>query len=181
MIWRRLDAPGHEVALLRTTPGGAEIRGMAVFADDAEAALAYEVRCDARWLTTAGSVRGWHGATQVALDFARDADGRWTMNGAPCEAVAGCPDLDLNFTPATNLLPLRRLALAVGERAEVRSAWLEWPARRLRPMVQRYHRRTALTYDYEADLPDGERFAGELEVDAEGWVRRYAGLWVEER
>lgn len=86
-------------------------------------------------------------------------------------------DLDLSFTPATNLLPLRRLALEPGRSAEVRSAWLEWPEVRLTPLVQRYHRRNRTEYDYEADLPDSTLFRAVLGVEPGGWVLDYAGLW----
>ncbi len=95
----------------------------------------------------------------------RSSDGTWTLNGVPCPSVAGCIDLDLSFTPATNLLPLRRLNLAVNQSAEVRSAWLEWPEAELRPLVQRYARRTVTEYDYEADLPGTARFGGRLRVE----------------
>jgi hypothetical protein len=94
--------------------------------------------------------------------------------------VTGCIDLDLNFTPTTNLLPLRRLDLAVGQAAEVRSAWLEWPAAVLRPLVQRYVRRSSAEYDYEADLPDADMFVAVLRVDPNGWVLDYGGLWQAE-
>jgi len=86
-------------------------------------------------------------------------------------------DLDLSFTPATNLLPLRRLALVSGQSAEVRSAWLEWPEVRLTPLVQRYVRRSQAEYEYEADLPGASPFRGMLRVQPDGWVLDYAGLW----
>jgi hypothetical protein len=91
--------------------------------------------------------------------------------------VAGCSDLDLGFTPATNLLALRRLDLAVDHSAEVRSAWLAWPGTQLTPLVQRYTRRSIAEYEYEADLPVGEKFAGLLRVEKDGWILDYAELW----
>ena len=178
VLWRRLDLPGHDAATFREMEGGAELRGMAVFQDEGEAtALHYTVRCDAGWRTTEGTVHGWCGARPVDLRLVRSFSGAWTLNGAPCPAVAGCADLDLNFTPATNLLPLRRLDLAVGQAAEVRSAWLEWPAAVLTPLVQRYARRSATEYDYEADLPGADRFVAVLRVEPGSWVLDYAGLW----
>jgi hypothetical protein len=98
----------------------------------------------------------------------------------PCAAVAGCVDLDLSFTPATNLLPLRRLDLLVGQAAEVRSAWLEWPEAVLTPLIQRYARRSITKYDYSADLPGTAKFVGVLRVEPRGWVLDYAGLWQAE-
>src|SRR5687768_2466004 len=129
ILWRRLDVPGHDAASLREVEDGAEIRGMAVFHDEGgPTAVHYSVRCDAEWRSTGATVDGWCGKQTVELRMLGDRAGGWMLNGVPCPAVAGCIDLDLNFTPATNLLSLRRLDLAVGQAAEVRSAWLEWPA-----------------------------------------------------
>ncbi len=178
ILWRRLDVPGHDVASFRDADGGHELRGMAVFQDEGgPTALQYTVRCDAGWRTNEGSVDGWCGARRVELRFIRSQSGTWTLNGRACPAVAGCVDLDLNFTPATNLMPLRRLDLPVGETAEVRSAWLEWPRGILSVLTQRYTRRSATEYDYEADLPGSTKFTGVLRVEPRGWVLDYAGLW----
>jgi uncharacterized protein len=178
ILWRRLDLPGHDAASLRPAGGRVELDGMAVFQDEnGPTALHYTVRCDAEWRTTEGIVVGWCGARPVELRLVRSYRGAWTLNGVTCPAVAGCADLDLNFSPATNLMPLRRLDLPVGQAAEVRSAWLEWPAGILTPLVQRYTRRSVTEYDYEADLPGAPKFVSVLRVDPVGWVLDYAGLW----
>jgi hypothetical protein len=49
------------------------------------------------------------------LAFPPDLEG----NGAAVSAVEGCIDIDLKYSPSTNLLPIRRLNLAIGESAEV--------------------------------------------------------------
>lgn len=98
----------------------------------------------------------------------------------PYSAVDGCVDLDLSFTPATNLMALRRLALAPGQGAELRSAWLEWPEARLTPLVQRYVCQSPTAYGYEADLPGAACFRAVLRVQSQGWVLDYAGLWQAE-
>jgi hypothetical protein len=182
ILWRRLDVPGHDAASLRQAETGAELRGMAVFHDEGgPTALHYNVRCDNEWRTTEATVDGWCGARTVELRVRRTQAGSWTLNGVPCPAVAGCIDLDLSFTPATNLLPLRRLDLAVDQAAEVRSAWLEWPAAVLTPLIQHYARRSVAEYDYEADLPGTAKFVGVLRVEPRGWVLDYAELWQAER
>lgn len=181
ILWRRLDMPGHDAATLAEGVTGAELRGMAVFRDQAGvAALQYQVLCNTRWETTEVHVHGWRGAEPIEVRILRDEQGRWSLNAISCPVVAGCLEVDLSFTPATNLLPLRRLNLAIGQRAEVRSAWLEWPACILTPLVQRYRRESAATYRYEADLPGGDRFTSVLRVDQFGWVLDYAGLWQAE-
>ena len=143
ILWRRLDLPGHDAACLRAIGNGMEICGMAVFHEEGNpTALHYSVRSDTEWRTIEATVDGWCGDRAIELRMQRARDGSWMLNGAPCPAVTGCLDIDLNFTPTTNLLPLRRLDLEVGQRAEVRSAWLEWPAAILRPLTQRYTRRS---------------------------------------
>ena len=177
VMWQRLDLPGHDAAGITRMEGGALVTGMAVFLEGAPTGLEYTVRCDAAWRTLSGRVRGRRGGEPVDLRFERDAEGEWTLDGVRCAEVAGCEDLDLSFTPATNILPLRRLALEVGQSAEVRSAWLEWPEVRLSLLVQRYERRTPTEYDYASDLPGGDQFRGVLRVQPGGWVLDYAELW----
>jgi uncharacterized protein len=180
-LWRRLDVPGHDAARLVHESRGAELSGFAVFADEGvPAALHYEVHCDATWHTTEAHVQGWHGAAPVDLQITRDNADRWALNEIPCPSVTGCVDLDLSFTPATNLLPLRRLRLAVNQAAEVHSAWLQWPSLVLTLLVQRYRRRSIDEYDYEADLPGASRFTAVLRVDPNHWVLDYGGLWQTE-
>src|SRR5262245_13826640 len=120
-IWRRLDVPGHEAARLSREGSGWRLAGTAIFASDGRASrLDYSVVTDERWRTLAGAVTGWAGADPVAVEVTAAA-GRWRLNGSECPAVAGCVDLDLNFSPSTNLLPIRRLELAVGAEAPVRA------------------------------------------------------------
>jgi hypothetical protein len=175
ILWRRLDQPGHEAARLSRQPDGWHLTGAAVFAYDAEPCrLDYRVVCDAAWHTTSARVTGWVGRQTVEIDLSVGAGGRWWVGGVECPGVVGCVDLDLSFSPATNLLPIRRLGLAVGEEAEVRAAWLRIPGLTLEPLDQRYRRLDVTTYRYESD---GGRFAADLRVGAAGFVVRYPGLW----
>jgi hypothetical protein len=180
ILWRRLDLPGHDAAALRISPEGVLLSGMAVFHEGGPIALNYTVHSDPAWQTTDAHIRGWRDREAIDLRLRRKAGGTWTLNDVPCPAVLGCVDLDLSFTPATNLLTLRRLALAPGQSGEVRSAWLEWPEVRLTPLVQRYLRRGPTEYEYEADLPGETPFRGVLRVQPQGWVLDYAGLWQAE-
>lgn len=139
--------------------------------------LDYLIVCDAGWQTLSGRVTGWLGDESVEIDLAVDSSRRWRMNGTECPAVEGALDLDLNFSPSTNLLPIRRLGLAVGEEARVRAAWLRFPAFTLEPLNQLYRRVGVATYRYESA---GGKFVAELEVNAAGLVTRYPNLWQAE-
>jgi hypothetical protein len=82
--------------------------------------------------------------------------------------------LDLGFSPSTNLLPIRRLGLVVGQEAAVRAAWLGFPGLGLEPFEHRYRRTGARSYRYESA---SGRFVAELEANAVGFVTDYSGLW----
>jgi hypothetical protein len=170
--------PGHEAARLDSDNGLWRLSGTAVFAYQRQSCrLDYGILCDASWRTSSARVAGWVGSDPIAIEIAADPDGRWRCNGADAARVSGCVDLDLNFSPATNLLPIRRLALAVGQEAVVRAAWLRFPSFQLEPLEQLYRRTADRTYRYESG---GGRFTADLEVDAAGFVLRYAGVWESE-
>ncbi len=100
-------------------------------------------------------------------------------DGVLAPELAGALDVDLGFTPATNTLPIRRLALAVGESAPVRSAWLRFPEFRLEPLEQTYTRESEQTFRYRAQI-DNEPFVARLDTDVFGRVLSYEGLWEAE-
>jgi uncharacterized protein len=151
---------------------------MAVFRQDGVlACLAYEVDCDGKWRTREGLVQGWVGAHRLDLRIKRAPDGTWTLNGQVVPQLDGCVDLDIGFTPATNLLQLRRVALQVGQTADVPVAWLDVSVGILDRLQQRYERRTEELYWYEA--PRFDYFAL-LQVSVVGFVEKYPNLWEAE-
>jgi hypothetical protein len=117
ILWRRLDAPGHDACRLERNASAWQLDGAAVFRHEGGriAQLHYRVRCDLHWHTQWGMVRGWLGDSAVELSIARDAHGHWKLNDEAVPDLSHCVDLDLGFTPATNLLQLRRLNLSQGE------------------------------------------------------------------
>lgn len=178
MFWRRLDAPGHDACRLERSGDGWELAGAAVFREnELPVWFLYRLCCDSAWRTIGGEVRGRLGEQRIELSIERTSGGRWTLDGTPVRGLEACVDLDLAFTPATNLTQLRRIRLAQGEAAEVPVAWLDVSARRLEILPQRYERRSQSTYFYEAPSLD---YQGLLEVDSADFVVRYPGLWEAE-
>jgi hypothetical protein len=177
ILWRRLDRPGHEAARLVFHAPFWQLTGTAVFAESgAPCRLEYQVTCDPSWRTRHAQLTGWFGNKRVVCTISADARHHWRLDGHSCPDLAGCVDLDLSFSPATNLLPIRRLALPVGQAAPVRAAWLRFPECRLEPLQQRYHRMDAERYRYESGA-GAEPFRAELLVTPVGFVADYAGLW----
>ena len=118
-------------------------------------------------------VTGWVGATSIDTAITVDTHGRWWHDERECPAVAGCIDVDLNFSPSTNLLPIRRLRLGVGQSAAVRAAWLRFPSFALEPFEQTYRRLGPARYRYES----AGGFSAELDVDDAGFPVRYGDIW----
>jgi uncharacterized protein len=185
ILWRRLDLPGHEAARITRTnshqsvePGAWLLEGTATFLFEKQPCLLdYQIICGEGWQTRSASVRGWVGDAQVALEMAVNAGRRWWLNNVEAPTVAGCIDLDLNFSPVTNLLPIRRLGLSVGQSAEVRAAWLRFPSFTLEPLEQVYTRVEAQVYRYESS---GGLFSTLLTVNEAGLVTRYPNYWETE-
>jgi hypothetical protein len=139
--------------------------------------LDYEISCDDQWNTRSASVSGWIGDCVIDVQIAVGDERQWLMNGAPQPAVSGCVDVDLNFSPSTNLLPVRRLKLEVGEEAIVRAAWLRFPSFQLEVLEQVYRRTAPELYEYESA---GGSFKAQLRVNEFGFPVEYAGVWQAE-
>ena len=180
MRWRRIDMPGWEEARIEQTAHGWRLSGeLKVEAGSVRGQLAYLIECEPDWRTRRATVTGSAAGAPLRLELGADGAGHWTLNGAPLVPVQGALDIDLGFTPATNLLPIRRLDLAIGERADVRTAWVRFPELRVEALEQSYRRDAARVFRYEA-LVDGERFEARLDTDEFGRVLHYEGLWEAE-
>ncbi len=178
ILWRRLDRPGHEAARIARKGEAWTLAGTAVFIHEGEPCrLDYSILCDSAWRTSEATVEGWVGRQTVRIEIAAAPSGRWQVNGVERPEVEGSLDLDLNFSPSTNLLPIRRLGLAVGDEARVLAAWLRFPSFALEPLEQSYRRLGLSRYRYESG---GGRFTAELKVNAAGFVTLYPGFWRSE-
>jgi len=177
-LWRRLEEPGHDACRLLRSADGWRLEGTTVF--DAAAGpccLRYEVLADNDFRTRRAAVSGYLGRRAVELRIVasgRPGSRRWRLNGEPVSRVDGCLDVDLGFTPATNLLPIRRLALGIGEAAEAPAAYLSFPGLRMSALVQHYRRVGRDAYAYESP---SFRYAATLQVERHGMVVDYPGLF----
>jgi hypothetical protein len=178
ILWRRLDVPGHEACRLIALDTGWRLAGTAVFSHEGQACrLEYAIACDSQWRTLSALVAGWVGERDVEVEVVRDEAGLWRLNGDPVPAVEGCVDVDLNFSPSTNTLPIRRFNLQVGSSVQMRAAWLRFPSFTLEPLEQSYTRVGTNLYRYESA---GGRFVASVEVDEAGLVREYGEIWARE-
>ncbi|WP_018152185.1 putative glycolipid-binding domain-containing protein [Leeia oryzae] len=172
-VWIRQDTPGKERCCLAQHGDTWRLSGeVSVEAEDAR--LSYEIICDAGWITRTASIKGSLGAAVVDLQICRDAQGQWWSNGELLPDLAGCADIDLGFTPATNTLPIRRLQPAMGTTVAVTAAWLRFPDLTFSPLPQRYTALADGLYRYES--ANGS-FTALLRVDEYALVLDYGDIW----
>ena len=170
--WRALDRDGTDKCRLVRHADGWMLLGHARFRDGSGwAALDYVLRCDADWFPTSCDVTGSHAGSEIALRLQRE-NGGWTLNDIPRPALEACRDIDLGFTPASNLIPLRRLP-EVGK-LDVCAAWLRLPGPGLDPADQTYTRERGGYVEYASETTG---FSTHLQVDLHGFVSHYPGLW----
>jgi hypothetical protein len=118
---------------------------------------------------TAGIV-GADGTREFLLE--RDDRGSWSRDGERFAEGDGCADADLGWTPATNTIPIRRLGLAPGESASIRVVWIRYPELDVVAADQHYECLSTDRFRFSS----GD-FSAVLEVDDDGIVLDYEGLW----
>ena len=179
ILWRGNYMPGHEYCTLLERGPSRFLEGVAAFVyEDQPCRIDYLVECDSDWNTKRARVFGSVGMRSINIELRVEPYHSWVLSGTPQQQVTGCTDIDLNFSPSTNLIPVRRLKLEVGQQAEVNAAWLRFPSFKLERLDQIYRRLDQTTYRYESN---GGKFVAEIKVNDFGLVISYPGLWEEEK
>ena len=170
ILWQSLIAPGMERFIIEAVTDGFELSGMILQAhDDALYVARYMIRVDPGWRTRRVTIELENdGERSLSLS----ADGGWSGESGPIGELDGCIDIDLEWTPSTNTLPLRRLGLAIGERKDVTAGWIRFPSLELQRLEQSYERLDQRRYRYRSG-----RFTADLEVDDDGIVLQYGVNW----
>jgi len=170
--WEGCEA-GLEHVDIRPADGGLDISGVVIAQEgETQFGLSYRLKLDALWHTKDVQLKTTSGHV---LHLESDGRGHWQENGKDQPALQGCIDVDIQATPLTNTLPIRRLDLETGERMEIRLCYITVPDLAVFASNQRY---TALEagslYRFES-LEDG--FTADLPVDQDGFVLDYPGLF----
>lgn len=180
--WMSTTWPAPDLCALSEISYGWELDGEAqAMVDGFPVEVKYTVRVDRDWQTRLVQVRmkTFMPPTSHRCSLKRDEFGYWTATSGndrpPLGRIQHLTDIDIQVTPATNTLPIRRLNLAVGESAEVTAAWFRIPEFRVEPLRQRYTRTAEDTYLYESLDHD---FTATLTVDDLGLVVNYDPGWV---
>jgi uncharacterized protein len=174
-FWRRIDQPGHDCCRIFELSGRWVLNGGAVFTEKRRRCyLQYEVVTDAAWNTKHATITGFVGNWTIDLRIRASSKQQWFLNDEAQVGVNGCLDLDLGFTPATNLIAIRRLSLSIGEQVDAPAAYLTFPNMRLKVLQQTYRRSGRLEYDYAAP---SFGYNGKLKASLLGAIVHYPGLF----
>ncbi len=121
VIWHRLDRDGTDRCRLARLDDGWMLMGHARW-DEAgsEVALDYALRCDGGWRCLGADVTGLRAGRQVAFRISR-VNGGFALEG---KDPVLADDLDLGFTPAWMVVPLRRLDLPEARPVNIEAARL---------------------------------------------------------
>jgi uncharacterized protein len=190
VAWTKDDPPGSEWCRVELQSDSLRGRGIAIGFVPVPYRFDYELETTTGWVTTrlvaTTEGEGW----SRRLELNRSADGTWTaatdaegdLPGDPpgCDVttLAGADDVDLQYSPLTNLMPARRLGLdRVGASADFMMAWVSVPDLAVHADGQRY-----------TIVPPGDRgprarfdaidqsFAAVIDYDPDGLAVEYPGI-----
>jgi hypothetical protein len=172
VVWSALRWPSLEHVRVSVRDGelSAAGRGIAVL-DGVPTHVAYALRTDRTGATRCVEITASGAAATRTHTLHADGQGHWRDDAGPLPDLDGCLDVDISFTPCTNTMPIRRLALAVGEARDIDVTYLSVPLLTVSRVRQRY-RRLDCGYRYES-----ARFAADLTVDDADLVIDYPNLW----
>lgn len=170
--WDGIDS-GLEHVDIRPADGGIDISGVVIGSEGGRKfGLTYRLKLDALWRTRDLRLRTTFGQT---LHLESDGQGHWRENGKEQPLLQGCLDVDIQATPVTNTLPIRRIGWKAGESLDIRLCYIAVPDLTVSAVDQRY---TALDpkslFRFES-LESG--FTADLPTDEDGFVLDYPGLF----
>jgi uncharacterized protein len=176
IVWRRvLDNKSFENCRFRRSGRGFQLNGTILAAHENQPLeVTYQIVCDFNWRTREVTIRQCKGFEISGLVLVVNDGSRSRADRGPLSDIAGCIDVDIQLTPATNALPINRLNLAVGGSAEIQAAWVRLPTLAIVCARQRYDRLSQNTYRYTS-IASG--FQAEVEVDRFGLPVRYGNIW----
>ena len=179
--WRHRDARlGFEVLFIRHERGYLRLEGHSTAVEEDEAwAIRYDLTVDDRWVTRSAHVVGRSALGLHEVRLEADGTGVWQIDGRAAPWLDGCLDVDLEASACTNALPIHRLGLSVGARANASAAYVRAPTLRVEPLEQTYARLPdygdSARYEYVAPAFD---FSAVLTYDRFGFVLDYPGIAV---
>ena len=174
-LWRWIPTAGLERFEFLQSAEGWTLRGAIVTLAGGEPAEArYEILCDLSWNTRHADIQVRDSRGERNLRVTKE-NGRWYENGQINSKLDGCDDIDLEWSPSTNTIPVRRLRMPVGQASGLlTAAWVRFPSLTVETLPQEYRRVAEQQYVYSSH---NGSFVAEVVLDDQGLVLDYQGFW----
>lgn len=173
IAWKRFDERGEERCGFACHEGSCGTEGVgAVAINGSGFVFQYRIETDEGWRVRRAGIVTRLGADEFTAMIERNDEGAWTIGGVRTPRYDRCEDIDLGFSPSTNTLTLKRLALVVGETRTTRAILVTEPELMLSMVKQSYHRIDEQRYEYRV----GD-FSVVITVDEDGLVVDYPGMF----
>lgn len=174
VLWQSHSVPGSEYFQLWQTEDGWQLRGTIIWAEGGvPGKVRYGITCGADWRTREVHLGLGAGSRERTLHLIV-RDGEWRDRSGVLPHLAGCLDVDLEISPSTNSLPIRRLNLPIEDSGAARAAWVRFPELRVEPLEQRYTRLSEDLYHYQSD----HGYETDMVVDDLGLIVTYTNMWT---
>jgi hypothetical protein len=174
VLWESPNPPGREFCEVRGSRRGWTLRGTVLRRlKEGTEGVNYRILADPGWSTTKVEVRQLLDGEFSSVDIEADGGG-WRVGGKERPDLEGCVDVDLEVSPVTNTLPIRRAKVKQGSRVDVEVAWVRFPSLEVRRLSQSYTRVGKDRYVYRSSTG----FEAELTLDGFGLVRTYGDYWA---
>jgi uncharacterized protein len=173
--WQDWSGAGIQHVVLREEAERVVAEGAVLgAADDRPFAARFWIECDRAWRARRVEATVIGDDRRILLEA--DGEGGWRdAAGKALPDLKGAIDVDLPVTPFTNTLPIRRLGLTTGQSADLEVVYVLLPELTITTDPQRYVcLETGRRFRYESLDSD---FVREIEVDADGFVLDYPGLF----
>jgi uncharacterized protein len=171
--WRRIDQPGLELAHIDVERQGVTVSSTLVDGGEQPFSLRYTWTLDPDWRTRTLRIEHMNGDDRW-LTIERAGDASWRIDRQPAPHLDGCSELDLSATPFCNTLAIRSIN-GEAER-EITVAYICANDMSVTPSRQRYEKINDHAWRY-TDLGIAHGFTAALQLDKDGLVERYEGLF----
>src|ERR1700683_1195530 len=158
--WSHRDArSGFEVVFFQRLGTGRQIDGCTTAVEDGQTWFVdYAITLDADWITRAARVISRSASGRRSVRLEADGAGHWLVDGEAAPHLDGCLDVDLESSATTNALPVHRMALPAGARADAPAAYVRAAGLAVERLEQTYSRTPGQAsrqcFDYSAPIFD---------------------------
>ncbi len=176
ILWRRTDLHGLERMALDVKPDRITAVSTVISVEGGGLRLEHRWALTPDWRAQSVKIERWDAEGHKALWLARVGATGWEVDGAARPDLDGAEEPDLSVTPFCNTFPIRRVSHTVGESLSLDTAFIDGETLTVTRSRQRYERQGPGRLRF-VDLGLFEGFTADLEVDGDGLVKTYEGLF----